>query len=92
MDMYRERFRQAQEYADRVLHIKKGHYLDDITAEAICEDETAHDPEIRYWSRLCSYRKMADENRQTQDPATGGKGMAAPDGRQRGQRRFCIAL
>ena len=38
MDMYRERFRQAQEYADRVLHIKKGHYLDDITAEAICED------------------------------------------------------
>lgn len=66
MDMYRERFRQAQEYADRVLHIKKGHYLDDITAEAICEDETAYDPEIRYWSRLCSYRKMADENRQTQ--------------------------
>ena len=90
MDMYRERFRQAQEYADRVLHIKKGHYLDDITAEAICEDETAHDPEIRYWSRLCSYRKMADENRQTQTQQLAV--MAAPDGRQRGQRRFCIAL
>lgn len=66
MDMYRERFRQAQEYADRVLRIKKGHYLDDITPEAICEDETAYDPSIRYWSRLCSYRKMADENRQVQ--------------------------
>ena len=65
MDMYREGYRRAQDSAERVLQIKKGHYLETVSPEDIGID--AYSPVIDNWSRLFGFRRKKDSGQGPSD-------------------------
>ena len=65
MDMYREGYKRAQDSANRILTIKKGHFLETVSSEDICTD--AYSPVINNWSRLYGFRRKKDGEQQSSD-------------------------
>ncbi len=65
MDAYREKCRRAQQYADRVLLLKKGRFLDGVSAGAVRLDRLSYVPGIARWYRLLGCRTPGEEERMT---------------------------
>lgn len=61
MNMYRENYKKAQMYAERVLLIKKGRFLETIPSTDMQIDREAYVPKITQWYRLNGFRRAGDE-------------------------------
>ncbi len=86
MNLYREGYQKAQKYAERVLMIKKGRFLDSPAAAQLCIDAESFVPNIAQWYRMNGFRMNGSEA-QTKDAlsravsgwlrATTGRGCSA---------------
>lgn len=61
MNLYREGYQKAQKYAERVLMVKKGRFLDSTAAAQLCIDAESFVPNIAQWYRMNGFRMNGSE-------------------------------